>query len=83
MAILAAVKAALTALGAFFGFLDRKQLIDAGKDAAAGEQARETLDLAKAVHQPISDDERNSVWARLQAERGAKRRLPTDPGAGS
>lgn len=74
------IKAALNLLSRFFKWLGDKQLIDAGKQAEAGEQARETLDLAKTVHQPISDDERQRVWDRLQAERSAKRHMPDDPG---
>lgn len=77
------LKALFGALAAFFGFIDRRQLLDAGKAAAEGEQARATLDVAKDVRRPITDDERNSVWARLQAERSAGRRVSADPGAGS
>ena len=73
------IKAALELFSRFFKWLGDKQLVDAGKAAATGEQARETLDLAKDVHRPITDAERNSVWARLQAERAAQRRVPLDP----
>jgi len=70
--IVDAVKAFFSAIAEAFGFFDRKQLLDAGKAAEAGEQARETLDLVKDVQRPITDAERNSVWDRLQAERKGK-----------
>lgn len=80
---MALIKALLLFLGELFGFVREKQLIDAGKDAATGEQARETLETVAAVRAPITDAERNSVWERLQKQRAAERRLPADPGAGS
>lgn len=75
--IIAAIKAFFSAIGELFGWLDRKQLLEAGRAEQAGEQSRETLETAKAVHAPITDDERERVWSRLQKQRVG--RVPVDP----
>lgn len=76
------VKAVLTFLGALFGFLKDRQLINAGKAKAQNEQSQETLEALRKVSSPITDVDRERVWARLQAERD-KGRVPPDTGAGS
>lgn len=74
------LKALFAAIGAFFGWLDRKQLMDAGKDAEKGAQAQDTLDLVKDVRRPITGAERDGVWHRLKEQRARERGVPTDPG---
>ena len=74
------VKAVFAALGAIFGYFKDRQLINAGKAEQANEDAQATLDAVAAVAVPITDADRSRVWDRLQAERGAKPRMPDDPG---
>lgn len=61
--MIAAIKAFFAALGELFGFLKDRQLIDAGKAEASNENAQKTLDTIDAVRQPITDDDRERVWA--------------------
>jgi membrane glycosyltransferase len=77
------VKAVLTFLGALFGFLRDRQLINAGKAEAENEQNKATLEAVEAVRAPITDADRERVWARLQTGRDGKERVPSDSGAGS
>ena len=58
MGILGALKAAFSALGALFGFLKDRQLINAGKAEAKGEQAQKTLDTVRDANADITDAER-------------------------
>lgn len=78
--MIAAIKAFFAALGELFGFLKDRQLIDAGKAEASNENAQKTLDTIEAVRAPITDDDRERVWARLQAKYGAKPGVPGNPG---
>lgn len=73
------VKAVFEALGAIFGFLKDRQLINAGKAEQANEDAQATLDAVAAVGVPITDADRSRVWGRLQAKYGPKPGVPTDP----
>lgn len=73
------VKAVFEALGAIFGFLKDRQLINAGKAEQANENAQATLDAVAAVAVPITDADRSRVWDRLQAKYGPKPGVPTDP----
>jgi membrane glycosyltransferase len=72
------IKVVLTLLANLLGFLKDRQLIEAGKAEAKNEQSEATLEAVTAVRAPISDDERERVWARLQASRD-KGRVPSDP----
>ena len=73
------IKAVFEALGAIFGFLKDRQLINAGKAEQANEDAQATLDAVAAVAVPITDADRSRVWDRLQAKYGPKPSVPTDP----
>jgi membrane glycosyltransferase len=73
------VKAVFEALGAIFGFLKDRQLINAGKAEQANENAQATLDAVAAVAVPITDADRKRVWDRLQTKYGPKPSVPTDP----
>ena len=73
------VKAVFEALGAIFGFLKDRQLINAGKAEQANENAQATLDAVAAVAVPITDADRSRVWDRLQTKYGPKPGVPTDP----
>jgi membrane glycosyltransferase len=73
------IKAVFGALGAIFGFLKDRQLINAGKAEQANEDAQATLDAVAAVAVPITDADRSRVWDRLQAKYGPKPGVPTDP----
>ena len=73
------IKAVFEALGAIFGFLKDRQLINAGKAEQANEDAQATLDAVAAVAVPITDADRSRVWNRLQAKYGPKPSVPTDP----
>ena len=75
------VKAVFAALGAIFGYFKDRQLINAGKAEQANEDAQATLDAVAAVAVPITDADRSRVWDRLQAKRGPKPGVPTDPAA--
>lgn len=57
MGIVAAIKAIFGALGALFGFLKDRQLIDAGKAEQANANAQETLDTVSKVNAPIELDD--------------------------
>jgi len=74
--VIALIKAVFVALGELLGLLKDRQLIDAGKAEASNENAQKTLDTIEAVRSPITDDERERVWARLQAKYGAKPGVP-------
>lgn len=74
------IKAVFGALGAIFGFFKDRQLINLGKAEQANANAQKTLDVVAKVNAPVTDADRKRVWARLQAERGAKPRMPDDPG---
>lgn len=74
------LKVVISLLSSVFGYLRERQLIEAGKKEAQGEQDRATLETIKAVHAPITDDDRERVWSRLQAERD-KGRVPDNPGS--
>lgn len=74
------VKVVLSLLANLLGFLKDRQLIEAGKAEVKNEQAQATLDAIREVNAPITDADRERVWARLQAAR-AKERLSADPGA--
>lgn len=74
------VKVILSLLANLLGFLKDRQLIEAGKAEIKNEQAQATLDAIREVNAPITDADRERVWARLQADR-AKERLSADPGA--
>ena len=82
MGIVAAIKAIFGALGALFGFLKDRQLIDAGKAEQANANAQETLDTVEAVRRPITDADRRRVWNNLQAKHGPKPGVSDDPGPG-
>lgn len=71
------IKIVLSLLANLFGFLKDRQLIEAGKAEAKNEQNEATLEAVAAVRAPISDDERERVWARLQAQRAE--RVSADP----
>ena len=73
------IKAVFGALGAIFGFLKDRQLINAGKAEQVNEDAQATLDAVAAVAVPITDADRSRVWNRLQAKYGPKPSVPTDP----
>ena len=75
------IRAVFGALEAIFGFLRDRQLINAGKAEQANEDAQATLDAVAAVAVPITDADRSRVWDRLQAKRGPKPGVPTDPAA--
>ena len=72
MGIFASIKAAFSALGALFGFLDRRAIRRDAKDAAYGEQDRETLELVKRVRASVPKSESDRVWDKLQGKRRAK-----------
>ena len=76
------LKAVFGALGAIFGFLKDRQLINAGKAEQANENAQATLDAVAAVAVPITDADRKRVWDRLQAKYGPQPGVPADPSAG-
>ena len=73
------IKAVFGALGAIFGFLKDRQLINAGKAEQANDTAQATLDTIAKVVVPITDADRSRVWERLQAKRGPKPSVPDDP----
>ena len=75
------IKAVFGALGAIFGFLKDRQLINAGKAKQANDTAQATLDTIAKVVVPITDADRQRVWNRLQAKRGPNPSVPTDPAA--
>lgn len=76
------VKIVLSLLANLLGFMKDRQLIEAGKAEAKNEQNEATLEAVTAVRAPISDDDRERVWARLQANRARNaERVSTDPGA--
>ena len=75
------IKAVFGALGAIFGYFRDRQLINAGKAEQANENAQATLDTIAKVVVPITDADRSRVWERLQAKRGPKPGVPTDPAA--
>ena len=75
------IKAVFAALGAIFGWFKDRQLINAGRSEQALENAQETLDVIAKVAAPITDADRSRVWDRLQAKRGPKPGVPTDPAA--
>jgi membrane glycosyltransferase len=81
--IVGAIKAVFAALAELFGLFKDRQLINAGKAEAQNDNAQTTLDTIAAAHLPITDDDRQRVWARLQAKYGAKPGVSGDPGAGS
>ena len=66
MGIVSAIKAFFGAIGALFGFLDRKQLMDAGEAKAANKQKDKTLETLKTVNAPITDADRNRVRKRYR-----------------
>lgn len=80
MGFITAIKAVFSALGALFGFLKDRQLIDAGKAKAQNENAQKTLDTIAKVNAPITDAERDGVWDGLKSKRKRKPNLPTNPG---
>ena len=75
------LKAVFGALGAIFGYFRDRQLINAGKAEQANDTAQATLDAIAKVVVPITDADRQRVWNRLQAKRGPKPSVPTDPAA--
>ena len=75
------IKAVFGALGAIFGYFRDRQLINAGKAEQANEDAQATLDTIAKVVVPITDADRQRVWNRLQAKRGPKPSVHTDPAA--
>jgi len=75
------IKAVFGALGAIFGFLKDRQLINAGKAEQANDTAQATLDTIAKVVVPVTDADRSRVWDRLQAKRGPKPSVPDDPAA--
>ena len=76
------LKAVFGALGAIFGFLKDRQLINAGKAEQANENAQATLDAVAAVAVPITDADRKRVWDRLQTKYGPQPGVSADPGTG-
>lgn len=74
------IKVVLSLLSSLFGFIRERQLINAGKAEAQSEQDRATLETIKAVRAPITDDDRERVWAQLQARRD-KERMSDNPRA--
>jgi len=79
--VIGLIKAVLGALGAIFGYFRDRQLINAGKAEQANEDAQATLDTIAKVVVPITDADRQRVWNRLQAKRGPKPSVHTDPAA--
>jgi len=79
--VIGLIKAVFGALGAIFGFLKDRQLINAGKAEQANDTAQATLDTIAKVVVPITDADRSRVWDRLQAKRGPKPSVPDDPAA--
>ena len=75
------IKAVFGALGAIFGFLKDRQLINAGKAEQANDTAQATLDTIAKVVVPVTDADRKRVWDRLQAKRRPKPSVPDDPAA--
>ena len=75
------IKTVFGALGAIFGFLKDRQLINAGKAEQANDTAQATLDTIAKVAVPVTDADRKRVWDRLKAKRGPKPSVPTDPAA--
>ena len=75
------IKTVFGALGAIFGFLKDRQLINAGKAEQANDTAQATLDAIAKVVVPVTDADRKRVWDRLQAKRGPKPSVPDDPAA--
>ena len=75
------IKAVFGALGAIFGYFRDRQLINAGKAEQANDTAQATLDAIAKVVVPITDADRQRVWNRLQAKRGPKPSVHTDPAA--
>ena len=75
------IKAVFGALGAIFGYFRDRQLINAGKVEQANDTAQATLDAIAKVVVPITDADRQRVWNRLQAKRGPKPSVHTDPAA--
>ena len=76
------IKAVFGALGAIFGFLKDRQLINAGKAEQANDTAQATLDTSAKVAVPITDADRKRVWDRLQTKYGPKPGVPDDTRAG-
>ena len=66
------LKEAFRGLGKMFGWLDRRAIRRDAKDAAYGEQDRETLELVKRVRADVPDAERDRVWEQLQAKHNTK-----------
>jgi hypothetical protein len=60
------LKEAFKGLGKLFGFLDRRAIRRDAKDAAYGEQDRETLELVKRVNADVPATVRDVVWRRFQ-----------------
>jgi len=79
--VIGLIKAVFGALGAIFGYFRDRQLINAGKAEQANDTAQATLDAIAKVVVPITDADRSRVWDRLQAKRGPKPSVPTDPAA--
>jgi len=79
--VIGLIKAVFGALGAIFGYFRDRQLINAGKAEQANDTAQATLDAIAKVVVPITDADRQRVWNRLQAKRGPKPSVPTDPAA--
>ena len=67
MGILGAIKAFFGALGQLFGFLDRKQLLDAGAAKASNEIAQKTIETTERVNRPITDDDRQRMRDKYRA----------------
>jgi len=79
--VIGLIKAVFGALGAIFGYFRDRQLINAGKAEQANDTAQATLDAIAKVVVPITDADRQRVWNRLQAKRGPKPSVHTDPAA--
>ena len=75
------LKAVLELFGTLAGYFKDRQLIDAGKAEANNANAQKTLDTIADVQRPISDDDRERVWNKLQSEPRPKPSLSNDPPA--
>ncbi len=71
--ILAALQAIGKAFSALFGFLDRKQLLDAGEARAVAKQKDETLETLNELNRHRTQSELDELWARNKAKHDAQR----------
>jgi hypothetical protein len=60
--MISAIKALFTAIGSLFGWLDRKQLLDAGEAKAENKMRKRTIEEIARLDGAITDDDRDRVW---------------------